>query len=80
MPCSTVNVESKYLYEGERGDIPSISLVFSEDVQVFKTEFLTFNFMIFLSDIGGSMGLWLGIGLLQVLETTISCILRQIRK
>ena len=35
---------------------------------VTKTNFMKFIFVNFLSGLGGCMGLWLGIGLLQTLE------------
>ena len=47
---------------------PGIELYFSQDITVTKTEFLKFTFEKFLSDVGGSMGLWLGLGILQSFE------------
>ena len=47
---------------------PGIWLQLIQDVTVTKTEFLKFTFEKFLSDVGGSMGLWLGLGLLQSFE------------
>ena len=79
MSCSTINVEFKLLHEGTTGEQPGLGLIFSEDVLVTRTEFLTFNFMLFLSDIGGSMGLWLGVGLLQAVEIIIGSFLRGAR-
>ena len=67
IPCSTFHIESRYL-RGEVFAKPGISLFFNQDIMVTKTEFLKFTFEKFLSDIGGSMGLWLGLGLLQTLE------------
>ena len=37
-------------------------------MQVTTTRFVQFNLMTFLSNIGGSLGLWLGLGMLQLGE------------
>ena len=81
MPCSTMQVESRLLQEklGE-GNIHFVDLTFSQGMTVTTTKFKKFNFTILLSEIGGSMGLWLGLGLLQVLEISIKYILSRIRK
>ena len=51
-----------------------------QDITVTKTEFLKFTFEKFLSDAGGSMGLWLGLGILQSFElfTNYVCRIRKI--
>ena len=67
LPCSILHVESRYLRVVDYKR-PGITLIFSQDIVVTKTEFLSFTFEKFLSDVGGSMGLWLGLGLLQTLE------------
>ena len=58
---------------------PQLVLTFSDSVIVTKTDFLKFNFMMFLADIGGSMGLWLGLGLLQVLEISMKYVCTRCR-
>ena len=78
LPCSTLHVESRYL-RGEDFEIPGINLMFSQDIVVTKTEFLSFTFEKFLSDVGGSMGLWLGLGLLQSLELFTNHICRFVK-
>ena len=79
LPCATITVESRFLRVSDY-DNPAIGLTFSQNMLVTTTHFLQFNFMIFLSDIGGSMGLWLGLGLLQALEISINCVVSRIRK
>ena len=71
MPCSTMHVDSRSL-SVEDGEETAIALFFSDNVLVTKTQFIKFNFLMFLSDIGGSMGLWLGLGLLQALRISIN--------
>ena len=76
LPCSTISIESRLLAKKmSKFNNSIINLTFSQEMLVTKTQFLKFIFTNFLSDLGGSMGLWLGIGLLQVMEVTIKCIL-----
>ena len=81
LPCSTMFVESRFLREKNENRNQSVfHLTFSDEVLVTKTEFLKFSFKIFLSDIGGSMGLWLGLGLLQAVQISLNCVFERIRK
>ena len=76
LPCSTINIKSRLLAEKTAAVNNSvINLTFSQGVLVTKTNFLKFIFVNFLSDLGGCMGLWLGIGLLQTLEIITKFIL-----
>jgi hypothetical protein len=50
-------------------------LTFSPKVRVTKTDFLRFYLSTFLSDLGGSMGLWLGLGIAQVFQLGCTVIL-----
>ena len=79
LPCSTFHVESKYQSEADE-KFPVIHLNLIQDITVTKTEFLKFTFEKFLSDVGGSMGLWLGLGILQSFElfTNYVCRIRGI--
>ena len=45
-----------------------IDIAFSNIVKVSVTDFAKFNNWKFLSEIGGSLGLWLGLGVVQMLE------------
>ena len=78
-PCTTLHVESRFLREADF-DNPIITLSFSQTVVVTNTHFLQFNFLLFLSDIGGTMGLWLGLGLLQAVEICFNCLCSRIKK
>ena len=78
MPCSTINVESRLLKE-KKDNKDMIELKFSQTMMVTKTFFPKFNFQIFLSNIGGSIGLWLGLGLLQLFEISIRFLFSRIR-
>ena len=45
-----------------------IDILFSNNVKVTVNDFAKFNHWEFLSEIGGSLGLWLGLGVVQMLE------------
>lgn len=72
LPCSTIHVESRlFRQEEQKNGRGFIELHFSQALMVTDTYFQKFNFILFLSDIGGCMGLWLGLGLLQTLEIAV---------
>ena len=80
LPCSTISIETRLLAENfEQGNITVLNLTFSQSVLVTTTDFLKFIFVNFLSDLGGCMGLWLGLGLVQTIEIVIQCILPRVR-
>ena len=49
----------------------SIVISFNKEVTVTRIGFSEFNFPTFLADLGGSIGLWLGLGVVQLLELLI---------
>ena len=53
-------------------NLSKVDLTFSRRMQVTTTTFLPFYLTTLLSDLGGSMGLWLGIGVLQVIQLIIA--------
>ena len=48
--------------------VPVIRINFLRDMAVTKTDFLAFSLNRFLSSVGGSLGLWLGLGMVQLGE------------
>ena len=46
----------------------SIEITLEETVTVISTDFVIFTITDFLATLGGSAGLWLGLGVLQILE------------
>jgi hypothetical protein len=48
--------------------------MFSQTVQTVTTDFVKMHLSTFLSAMGGSLGLWLGLGVAQAMEMVINCI------
>ena len=44
---------------------------FRDCMEVSKTEFVKFSLATFLANTGGSLGLWLGLGLLQLAQILV---------
>ena len=81
LPCTTHLIESRLLSKENTGmEYSMISITFSQSTLVTKTNFLRFSFSNLLSSLGGSMGLWLGLGLLQTLELGLEFLVRRSRE
>ena len=75
LPCSTTFVKTKVLEESLNGRNNSIlKITFSPTIHVTTTSFIKFELAKFLSDLGGSLGLWMGISLLQVVELFVKAL------
>ena len=48
-----------------------MTLLIKDTMEVTKTDFMDFSLSIFLANIGGSLGLWLGLGVLQLGQVVI---------
>ena len=70
LPCTTTAISAALLYKTKKAkfDGSQIILTMSESVLVSTTDFQKFTISGFLSDLGGSMGLWLGLGVVQLFE------------
>lgn len=81
LPCTTIFTESRILVEFPRTTNTSrINLTFSAKVQVTITDNLKFYLSTFLSELGGSMGLWLGLGMAQAIELILNCVVPRLTK
>jgi hypothetical protein len=80
LPCSTIRTETKLMRKTiATGRSTSIMIFFSPTVQVTTTDFVLPAISTFLSDLVGSLGLWLGLGVVQALELGINCVLTKLR-
>ena len=69
LPCTSTEITSVFLDEKNDNYTTSrIDIAFSKQVSVAVTDFPKFNTAVFLSACGGSMGLWLGVGIVQAVE------------
>ena len=67
LPCQTTSMRTVPFSE-EYYESPLIQINFADLVPISKTDFMEFSLAEFLSNIGGSLGLWLGLGVLQLLQ------------
>ena len=68
MPCNTFATNSRLISGRATAEKSNIVLTFSETVQMTITEMETPSISGLLSAVGGSIGLWLGIGVFQAIE------------
>jgi hypothetical protein len=70
LPCRTARVTARLLTE-RYDDESVLQITFDQTVTVTTTDFVQFSIVTFLSDTGGAMGLWLGLGIIQFLELIV---------
>ena len=72
-PCRMTHIKTTFidekLFEDSQGGSSRIDLVFSKNVDTYIHDFPVFSLTKFLAAFGGSFGLWLGLGVLQILES-----------
>ena len=78
LPCTTTQITAVFLDEKteKNSKYSKIDIAFSDTVTVTKNVFPKFNPAEFLSELGGSMGFWLGLGVVQTLEL-VFCFVRR---
>ena len=67
LPCTLTKTQVSKAYTTEY-PFPGIRIDFVKTMAVTKTDFLPFSLNRFLSSVGGSLGLWLGLGMVQLGE------------
>ena len=81
LPCTTTYTDTRLLSNipAKLGNTSFIDLHFSNTMKVTTTDFLPFYLTTLLADLGGSMGLWLGLGVLQVIQLLLSYMVTAVR-
>ena len=72
-PCTTTFVHTTFVAETSGMELygvewNSLLIIFSEDITITTTNMLEFNFLTSLAYIGSYLGLWLGLGALQLVQ------------
>ena len=53
----------------------SLVFTFDQSVTLYDSDFPGFDWVAFFTDLGGSLGLWLGVGVAQVVEIVLNWII-----
>ena len=67
-PCTTTRGFSQLTLTAPTPGYKQIGILIKDSMKVTKTDFVDFSLAVFLSNVGGSLGLWLGLGVLQLGE------------
>ena len=83
VPCKNTEISSVFL--GDKHEHAAVSqytidIVFDHNISITVFYFPDFSFAEFLSLLGGSMGLWLGAGVLQIVDVLIRNVWYKINK
>ena len=72
LPCTTTDIKTVYMNEKYADYVNSrIDITFSTKVNRYIYDFPKFHFTSFLATLGGTTGLWLGLGVIQLLNSTV---------
>lgn len=72
LPCTSTTRSTDFLYEMQEDvSYSTIDITFSDKVQVTHWDYSGFNWSDLLASLGGAMGLWLGVGVVQLLDTIL---------
>ena len=76
-PCKATDVTTIFLDETYKlSNNSRLDIVFSKKVTIALSSFPSFNLAMLLSEIGGSMGIWLGLGAVQIIQ----CLVKFLRR
>ena len=71
IPCNVTKTVTKFITDQEFFLGAGVSVSFNQDMQVTRTSLVQFSPIKCLCDMGGMLGLWLGLGALQLAELLI---------
>ena len=81
LPCTSTTRSTDFLYEMQEDvSYSTIDITFSDKVEITSWDYGTFSIAEVLASLGGSMGLWLGVGVVQLLETLLALPTRDSRR
>ena len=58
-------------------NVSSIVISFNKNIRVKRIGFSDFGYSTFLADLRGSIGLWLGLGVVQMLEILLKIMIKK---
>ena len=73
-PCQQTHVTVNKMVQDSYTGSPAVELVLSDKVMVTHNFYPKFSLVEALASLGGSLGLWLGLGVLQLLQLLITCL------
>jgi len=79
LPCKMTQTHTEFLDEYKSYET-FLDISFSSRVRVTKTDLVKPTLSSFLSEVGGSIGLWLGLGVAQAFQLSVNCVLAINRK
>ena len=73
LPCTETLVKTVFMNEFYKTysklNVSRVDIAFYNKVDTTVRDFPTFNLSSFLASLGGALGLWLGLGMLQILDS-----------
>ena len=71
LPCKITKTVTKFITDQKHNEGFGISVAFNQKMQVIQTSLVQFSPIKCLCDMGGILGLWLGLGALQLSELLV---------
>ena len=66
-----VQIAGSLVWKSTKEDVSSISLMFDDKVTITEYYVPEFSISTFVANLGGSLGLWLGVGAVQIFGTGV---------
>ena len=70
-----VQIAGSLVWKSTKEDVSSISLMFDDKVTITEHYVPEFSISTFVANLGGSLGLWLGVGAVQIFGTGVDIML-----
>ena len=78
VPCTETLIKTVYLNDFHKTsnvmNVSRVDIAFFNKVDTYITDFPSFHFSTFLASLGGTLGLWMGLGILQILDSVITTV------